>query len=245
MEHWIHLRLASESRRRRPGNVISALAVLSGRRRFLSGGSRRGCHSSNRRKHFTETSQRVRWRDPCLRFGPRDRAFESARHALFLTPFDYPYLLPAGRRHASVTATTLIALCSNGESASDLTRPRRRINSPGLLIRVGSERLLFARQILPSSLSTLREIHRNTSREFSDNTFMNFFVIIQKPREATVCLCRSTRYCRARRPSRVFTFSNHSLLLFRLFSFSKLPGTLIVTVLRYLHQAAICSAMHR
>lgn len=103
----------------------------------------------------------------------------SARRALFLTPFDYPYLLPAGRRHASVTATTLIALCSNGESASDLTRPRRRINSPGLLIRVGSERLLFSRQILPR-LSTLREIHRYTSREFSDNTFMNFFVIIQK-----------------------------------------------------------------
>lgn len=117
---------------------------------------------------------------PACVSAPVIRAFvapSSARRALFLTPFDYPYLLPAGRRHASVTATTLIALCSNGESASDLTRPRRRINSPSLLIRVGSERLLFARRILPRSLSTLTRDHRTTLLEFSDSTFMNFFVI--------------------------------------------------------------------
>jgi len=176
VEHWIHLRLASESRRRRPGNVISALAVLSGRRRFLSGGSRRGCHSSNRRKQFAGTSQRMRRRlwlcvlVPVI--APSSRSTCPFSYASWLSLSFASYKLSRFRNSDDT------ALCSN-ESASNLTRSRRRINSLVVLIRVGSsDDGLLGEFCLVVALT---RYHRTTSLQFSDNRFfMNISVIIRK-----------------------------------------------------------------
>lgn len=61
-----------------------------------------------------------------LRLGLRDRAFVARRSFSYASRF-IPIFFQLRGVTLPLTATTLIALCSNSESASDLTRSRRRI----------------------------------------------------------------------------------------------------------------------